>query len=407
MLIEFSVENYLSFKDRVTLSMVASGDTTLPENVIKNAQGTKFNLLKTAAIYGANASGKSNIVKALSFFRNFVLTSSTQGQIGTPIDVIPFKLDQNYISKPSEFEVIFLVDGVSYQYGFSVDSGQVYEEWLYSFPKSQRRMLFEREQKKGDEKASIKFGSHWKGEKEILMKMTRPNALFLSVATQFNNENVKNVFEWIYYKFYYYSDFDFAISPIYYTTDIVEQLNELKNEILQFLIKADLGITDFEIRKKTGEEINYGGLYEVITFHQGINQAGQEIKVDLSLDDESEGTKKLFGLAGPIKYSLKYRHVFISDELDTHLHPLLTKWLIKLFQNENPNDAQLIFTTHDSNLLDREMFRRDQIWFTEKDKAGATSLYSLWEMKDVRKEENYEKGYLMGRYGAIPFLGDI
>jgi len=431
MLVEFSVENYLSFKDKVTLSMVASKDNSLPDNVIKSAQGTKLDLLKSAAIYGANASGKSNLVKALRFMRSFVLESSKETQIGSKIEVIPFKLDAANKSKPSEFEIIFLHEGVRYQYGFSVDHERVHEEWLYSYPKNQRRVLFERKLTLKSDKPDIKFRSYWKGERERLVGITRPNALFISVAAQFNDEIAMKVVEWFLIKILVETwvpmPFPNYMSLPGFTEDLTKNYKEI---YLQLLKEADLGITDFviekmpiknlikllrkpgqptEVDKLTGtENVPDFSVTQAKLSHSGISEDGKEIKVPFEISEESDGTKRFLELSTMLLGAIiMYPHTLIMDEFDIRLHPILAKNLVLIIHSIKRNDApQLIFTTHDSSLLDKEFFRRDQIWFTEKNPKGATDLYSLWDFKP-RKEENYSKGYLAGRYGAIPFIGNM
>lgn len=432
MLIEFSVKNYLSFKDRATLSMVASPDNSLPENLIKNAQGTKIDLLKSAVIYGANASGKSNFIKAFSFMENFVRTS-TDGQDDTPINVRPFKLIASCLELPSEFEVVFIRKGIRYIYGFSADRKDIHEEWFYNYPKGQRSLLFERKQSSSG--AIVETGKQFKGEKKKIEKLTRHNSLFVTVAAQFNNEIAKIVLEW-FRKQIKFSDE--PIKDLMFTLAGPEFIPETKEAISGFLRRADLGINDYKYKPefltnedfdkvlsqithnmkknnigkieaiKDGEKVTVIHPDSIMCTHKGKDSKGKSIDVDFSFEDESDGTKTLFGLSGPWIYVLMNGLVLIRDELETRLHPSLSRWLINIFNlnKANPHGAQLIFTTHNTDLLDNKLFRRDQIWFTEKKHAtGATDLFSLWDVKKKpRKHENFRKNYLEGSYGAIPIL---
>jgi len=429
MLIEFSVGNALSFKDRVTLSMVAGRDTTLPENVIRNAEGTNLSLLKTAAIYGANASGKSNLVASLMFMRSFVQNSSKEGQKDSPIDVVPFKLYASMPSKPTTLEIIFLHEGIRYIYGFSADSKRIYREWLFSNEKKKMRRLFERIHESRSSTPLFKYSSYWKGEKKRLEKITRPNALFISVAAQFNNKQAEIVFGWFAKKLRAISDFPTYTSEHYFTCDLARNKPTTKAKIIKFLEQADPGIKDFNIKKvsfleskefiQMPEEMKKQFVRnlpkgakpytnEITTIHAAIDSKAKKIDVLFGFEEESEGTQKLFSISGPWSHVLEKGYTLVVDELDVRLHPLLTRWLIQTFHNQqmNPKGAQLIFTTHDSSLLEKSLFRRDQIWFTEKSAEGASNLYSLWDFKEgrPRKEENLQKGYLAGRYGAIPIL---
>lgn len=379
MLIEFSVENYRSFKDEVTLSMIASDDDTLMDNVIKEAQGTNLNLLKSAVIYGANASGKSNLIRALKFMSDFVVNS-----LDASIPVSQFRLDESCLFNPSRFEIAFLYKGIRYVYGFSVTRNQVYEEWFHSYPKGQKRVLFHRNR---DRKRVYSYGTHWKGEKERLQKATRPDALFISVASRFNNKIAQIVVDW-------------------FSHNLTEQCKSMdlsdpkQHEIaMQYLKAADLGITDIEFDGRGG----------IITTHLGKDFSGKNKNIEFNLRDESAGTRKFFAKIGLWDSALKNGGRLLENDLDIQYHTLLTRWMIEMFydENRNPHGAQLIFSTHDTGLLDDKMFRKDQIWFTEKNRDGATDLYSLYDLKGVNNTENFRKGYLMGRYGAIPFIGEL
>ncbi|HEO64685.1 MAG TPA: ATP-binding protein, partial [Spirochaetes bacterium] len=395
MLIQFSVENYLSFKQRETLNMVASSDQSLDNNVNKNVQDTDMNLLKSVGIYGANGSGKSNLIKALDFMRDFVLKSSKEGQIDSSIDVRPFKLDQSLLAEPSTFDIVFLWEGVRYQYGFSVNRKEVCSEWFFSYPKKQSRRLFERNKDWKD----FKFGD-WSGQKKKLVELTRPNALFISVASQFNQKLASIVVQWFEEKLVVIPDWN-VIYQAYIGKLLAGFLHgsEMKPFFTGFLKQADMGILDFKIQKvpiepdrkdKMEELFHYLTKkklpkvdlmdYQIKTFHTGQDERGNEISVPFDFNEESDGTQKLFALSLPILRTFMVKGCLVIDELDVQLHPLLMKFIIEHIHHHDPG-GQLIFTTHDSHLLNPKLFRRDQIYFTEKSREGATSLYSLWDFK--------------------------
>jgi hypothetical protein len=420
MLIEFSVANYLSFKDRVTFSMVAapikSKDKSLDENNVFEAR-PKLNLLTSAAIYGANASGKSNLVSAMNFMRNFILSSSEETRTKGRINLDSFRLSAETSGKPSFFEIVFIAAGIQYRYGFEVDRERVHGEWLYCVPSIRESRLFERE---GDEIRLSKTFREGRG----LAERTRPNALFLSVAAQFNGRIARIISNW-------FLDMD-IISGLddRWLRFMTESLfNDPRSfaEITQFMKTLDLSIEDLTLELdqsaasrlrsefpetfKADENRSFPGLYHIKTAHQSFDAAGKPSGKELfDLDEhESEGTRKLFALAGPLLSALGFGSVMVADEFDARLHPLITRRLVEVFntRESNPLHAQLVFTTHDTNLLDNRLFRRDQIWFAEKDQYGATGLYSLAEYKGIRNDASYEKDYIRGRYGAIPYLGDL
>jgi AAA15 family ATPase/GTPase len=432
MLVQFSVKNYKSIKDKVTLSMVASSDSTHPENAFE-VENRNFSLLKSVGIYGANASGKSNILEALGIMRWMVLKSATKLQSGDKINVTPFKLDTAFSSKPSEFEIVFIHNGERYIYGFSIDSNKVHAEWLTAARKSRPRLLFQRKINSGGE-YKYDLGPSWKGDKKQLEEKTRDNALFLSVAEQFNNPTAKPVFKW-------FSNYLQNISPMpdlmkgypetLFTLHLCEIDEIFKAGVLLMLKQADLGIIDlgftrmpvemllelmgFPVTEQTEfmleafDESQDSLSRRVSTTHKMTLKEGEHTTIDFDLlSDESAGTIRFFSLLGPWILSLNNNYILFIDELDRSLHPNLTRFLLQQIHNTNDKGhaPQLIFTTHDCSLLDADLFRRDQIWFTEKDESEATDLYSLWDFKP-RKNENYRTGYLKGRYGAVPFIGDL
>ncbi len=401
MLIEFSVGNYRSFKETVTFSMVAAKlkakDSKLDEQNIFNAEG-ELNLLKSAAIYGANASGKSNFISAFSFVKSFILSSAKEMQAEELIDVEPFRLDTESEVKPSFFELVLLLEGRKYRYGFEVNSQRVISEWLFYSATSKETKLFTRDS------GRIILSQGFRDGKGIVEK-TRDNALFLSVLAQFNSSVALIILRFISRMGIVSGLHEIGIRKITFSG---LQEDENKLEIVGLIKKLDLGIDDIEIEKVKKTQ----GISQIFfrTLHKKYDSNGHATSTEMfDLDKhESEGTKKLFSLAGTLLTILKSGRTLVVDELDARLHPLITCAIIRLFNSNetNPNNAQLIFTTHDTNLLSNTIFRRDQIWFAEKNKQGATSLYSLAEFK-VRNDASFEKDYIQGRYGAIPFIGDF
>ncbi|MEH1796138.1 AAA family ATPase [Nostoc sp.] len=420
MLIEFSIGNYRSFKEQVTFSMVAANlvaeDKKLDENNVFEIDND-LKLLKSAAIYGANASGKSNLATALRFMRWFMINSSKETQSTEKIGVDQFKLSTETEDKPSFFEIVFLMNGKRYRYGFEATRDKVVSEWLFYVPKSKETKLFER--KLG------KFSVSKTYKADGIQQKTRHNALFLSVSAQFNVQIAEKILDWLTNQVALIS----TLNDIGYRGYTVSCLinNENKDEILQLLKKLDLGFSDLKVEeseitadslpKELPDELKNlilkngkGKLSSVQTTHQKFDGKGNLVSIEVfDLDEqESEGTKKVFSLAGPLVDTLKNGQILIIDEFDARIHPLISRAIVELFNSNetNPNNAQLIFMTHDTNLLNKKLFRRDQIWFTEKNKYGATDLYSLAEY-NISNDASFESDYIQGRYGAIPYIGNL
>ena len=448
MLIEFSVANYRSFRDKVTFSMVASSlkakKAELNETNLFSAHG-RLKLLTSAAIYGANASGKSNLIAAMNFMRHFVIHSANirEEEDQSEIDVEPFRLSTESDSEPSFFEIVFVVKEQRFRYGFEVTAERVEAEWLYVAPKAKESKLFEREED------MIKPGGKFKAEGGDLIERTRPNALFLSVCAQFNGRIASEVLGWfrslgittglmdldrgmrrVTERMFREEDsarvienllthMDLGIDAIHLERVVVptpslpplpddapEELRKLYDEVQR--VQSAVASVQKAVRELTDSDSIEREV--VRTVHRkvgGENQPDVEELFDLD-GHESEGTKKLFSLSGPLVGTLRRGDVLIIDELDARLHPLLTREIVSLFNDpaRNSKHAQLVFATQDTNLLDNQLLRRDQIWFVEKDRHGASYLYSLAEFK-VRNDATYEKDYIHGRYGAIPFLGEM
>ncbi|EAK6196467.1 ATP-binding protein [Campylobacter coli] len=420
MLIEFRVENFLSIQDEQVLSMMASKDNTFFDSHTNGDK--KLALLKSSVIYGANASGKSNIIKALAIMKKIVI-SSANGQRGDKLPIIPFLLG-NEDNKSTKFEIIFIQNDTKYQYGFILNSEKILEEWLLVFGESNRaQKWFERIYNEKEEKYNYSFGAKFLGSKQLWENSTRDNALFLSVAIQLNNEQLKPVFDF-FLKYIRVTCTDSWNDGQEVTIDILRQD---KQKIISYLKRADLDIEDIvveetelnktnlmqenipqEIKQMMQTDLEKGARLkktDIKTIH--TNQQGKQILFDM-LELESQGTQKFFKLIGPWVEALEQGYTIVVDELNTHLHPLMTKFLVNLFHNENLNksNAQLIFTTHDTSILNQDVFRRDQIWFCEKQNK-ATKLYPLSDFKVRKDKTNLENDYLLGRFGALPYFKEI
>lgn len=381
----------------------------------------ELSLVKSAAVYGANASGKSNLIKAIGFMRWFIINSSSRTQITDLINVDEFRLSTETTNQPSFFEIVFLLNRKIYRYGFELNEKKVISEWLYYTPNSKEYKYFDRDEQKI--KVLTKFP-----EGKLLESKTRQNALFLSVVAQFNGKVSEQILTW-FQKLSIISGINNSLSNSYTLSFIDEQ--KYQSDILELIKKLDLSISDIkpqettvpldnfpqelleDIAKRHGEQISdltTISRFDIKTIHQKYDSEGkiystEEFDMD---ENESEGTKKLFAFAGPILYALKKGRVLVIDELDARLHPLITKTIVELFNSSvtNSNNAQVIFTTHDTNLLTKNLFRKDQIWFTEKDPCEATDLYSLVEY-ELNDDAVFEGDYIKGRYGGIPFIGDL
>ncbi len=422
MLIEFKVANFRSIKEMQTLSLVASKNKELMDSHTFDAQLSEqasIKLLRSAAIYGPNAAGKTNLVRALKVMDTIVRTSALEKSRGDLLPVVPFKLHPESRRTPSTFEVMFLLDGVRYQYGFSATKERITEEWLYAFPRKRIQRWFKRTWNADEQKHDWDFGAFLTGEKTVWQKSTRDNALFLSTAVQLNSLQLQPVNDWFNTTLYCSESFEIlGLGPVFSASFCAEGGD--KGKIVNFLSEADLGIDDVRVTKEIFNpkdlpqdmsdtvkqvlirEMENEELYNVKTIHR--DSEGESVPFDL--EDESDGTRKIFALAGPFLDSLERGHVVFIDELPDNLHPALLKFLVGRFNNKktNPGNAQLIFTTHETHMLDQTILRRDQIWFCEKDSTRATRIYPLTDFRPRKMRENLEAAYLSGRYGAVPYI---
>lgn len=421
MLIEFKVKNYRSIKEEQTLSMVKSSAKELEDTntFITPEKKKPIKLLSSATIYGPNASGKSNLLKAMKTMQRLVLDSDSKIKRGTKLPTTPFLLDNGTKDEPTEFEIIFVSKEVRYQYGFILNTEKILEEWLYAFPEGPAQTWFEREYNQDEEKTDWHFGSKFNGNKKIWSESTRKNALFLSTATQLNSEQLKPVYDWFNETFHVLES-TARLDPSF-TYDLYGQ-EKYKDLINKFLNVADLDIEELKIteeefdpsklsedipdvlRNKILEDFKDKKLLDVASVHKNIQ--GEDIYFDF--DEESDGTRKFLAFLGPWIDTLENGNVLVVDELHDNFHPLMVRFLIELFHSKETNkkNAQLIFTSHETSVMSQEIFRRDQIWFCEK-KNKATELYSLIEFKPRKGVTDIEKSYFSGRYGALPYFKSI
>lgn len=415
MLVQFTVENFLSIRDKVYLSLEPSKDSEHPENLITKGD---YKAVNSVAIYGANASGKSSLFKAITVAL-IMIRNSNNVQITDKLPMTPFKFDFESRNKPTSFEFTFIAkDGRKYIYGFSATTEKVVEEYLYCYNTSKPTLLFDL-----NENEKPKFNRAYKVKLEAAYQMNTANKLFLATATTWNVECTKSPFEWLAESIDTFTDVMELGGVAFekYRTDENRKYIEFTKNLLK---QADINISSIEVDAKEvvggpalpfqivvqGKIIppNEGKHYdvEITTGHTVVDENGEKTEFSLTLQEESIGTQLLFFYGPLLKDAFEKGKTIVLDEIDKSMHPSLVKFIMNLFRDPdvNKNGAQLIVTTHETGILSLEMFRRDQIYFTEKDsKSGVTDLYSLDEFS-VRKTENIEKGYLMGRYGASPFL---
>lgn len=424
MLINFRVENHRSIRDEQVLSMEAAGRIGSDEDLRpRDVPGCSSRLLPVAAIYGANASGKSNVLAALSYMREVVSLSHRMWSPDEGIPREPFAWGQKR-DEPSFYEVEMIIDGIRYQYGFILNDQVFLEEWIYAWPNNKKQMWLERERE------FFKFGEKLKGENKVIEGLTRPNALYLSAAAQLRHEQLSPLFTWFHSinvtnmlvgfspRRYLGSHHrpEMALASMLGDSADARQLNLFEDErpdsVLEhfksLLNAADIGIVDVRLSRKESSSKEGNARYGRFELkHQSESEDAW-----LSLNEESRGTQTLFRLALPILRAISRGTLLLVDELESSMHPMLADLIVRQFNDPSINDrnAQLIFSTHDTNLLGplvgEPALRRDQVWLTEKDPRGATVLYPLTDFKP-RKDENLERGYIQGRYGAIPFLGNF
>lgn len=398
MLVNFTFKNFRSFKNEMTLSMEAASIQELSDAVVESCGE---DLLPVAVMYGANSSGKSNVLKALKAMRDLLL-NSVKLNPKEKLESDPFSLDMTSASQPTSFEIQFTMNNSKFRYGFDYTQDAIIAEWLYEKRIGERE--FELFLRSG---AEFKISKSRFAEGLGKQHATPPNRLFVSLVAQLNGKVSQAILGW-FSSIEYMSGMDGngyagkTLRAIFFREDGNE-------EIMNLLYRTHLGFSGIEVNMNVGEE----GSIDSSTIHNIYDTEGEVVgKKEFPTDKmESEGTKKMIEIAGPIVDAIRLGRILIVDELDAKLHPFLTRKIIGLFMDKESNKtgAQLIFATHDTNLLNIRYLRRDQIWFTEKDKSDSTDLYSLVEFRDesgnkVRNDRNIEKDYINGRYGAIPFM---
>lgn len=393
MILQFSVRNFLSIKESITLSMLGTSlkeKDIDPDDVMTEARDSSKRLLKGAVIYGANASGKSNVVKAMAKYRDLIVESFGKGQAGVEIDIDHFRLDAGCAQDTTEMECVFLHDGYQYRYGFEIDRQAVRKEWLMQ--RTDKKLAKEVELFYREDDTVVVHARCTIIRDVVNRQMLRKNALLLSTAAQFNDPTAVSILEWATGTRVLFSAEDEKLWD-----EAVKRMDDdrIREKISAFARYADLGIERLE---KVDNRI--------VSRH---TRNGQDGEVVFAFDkNESEGTIRFVTLAYPILDALEKGKILVVDELDSKLHPLLLRRIVLLFLSKktNPKGAQLIMTAHDTNLLTGGLFRRDQVWFTEKNEERATTLFSLAEY-NVRGTSPIERDYLSGRYGATPALDGL
>jgi uncharacterized protein len=435
MLIEFRIGNFRSFDAPQTFSLVASSDTRHPDNCIPFG---KLRLLKSAAVFGANASGKSNLIKAIDFVRQFVLYSATSMTVGEEIlPVVPFQFNPDERGKASLFEAAFVVGEVRYQYGFTATTKRVEDEWLIAYPKGRAQHLLERRFDAGTGQTAWAFRGELHKAGTLLKERTRDNGLVLSRGAELNLAPLTEVSLWFRQKM---SVLDLSTSPVGLVEKTALRIKgdaAFRERVSKLIRHAGLGISGLEVSEEkplmsrlgtsallapgldppvlTGllssgrTDSDVWAQFRYITLRSLHRSPGSQEAVWFNfLEAESNGTQRFFALTGPWLDALDKGGLLVIDELDCSMHPSLTRKLVELFQTRdaNPNGAQLIFSTQDSTLMDPELLRRDQIWIVEKDRAGASRLSSLYDFEEKpRNNEALQRRYLAGRYGGVPVFG--
>lgn len=443
MLLTFSVENFRSFYSEETLNLIPGKSRIHPDHVLKDEhQGRAVSALPLAMLYGANASGKSNLIQAMAFAKKLIV-QGTRGE--ETIGVVPFRLNPVAAGENSRFEFVIKHDGVIYTYGFATDARQVKEEWLFAVYQKQETRLFERITENGAARvevgARLASGKVEKQRLQFVAAGTRPNQLFLTEANERNVDALKPIMRW-------FRDHLHIIGPDDEYKPLILRVHgdkQFTDWLSSFLTAADTGVRGIDLHSEKLDENRFlegipNDLKQVLfdamerspgrsvvvsagrsffalrqkqdkttvlslrTKHQGAN--GEFIAFDTS--DESDGTHRLMHLAPALLDLQSSNDVYVVDELDRSLHPLLCRLYLETFLRgvtEFKTQGQMILTTHEASLLDLDLLRRDEIWFVEKDPNGASHLATLAEFS-VREDLKINKGYLNGRFGAIPFLGN-
>lgn len=434
MLIAFRVRNFRSIRDEQELTLIRSG--RMKPIAGKGAERWDDTVASVAGLYGSNASGKSNLLHAMRAAKRAILDSHTDWKPDRGIPYTPFSFDANR-AKPTWFEFEIRVDGSRFQYGFEHDGERFLREWLYAYPAGRRQTWFERDDNSED---VWYFGKSLGGQNRVIAETTRPNALFLSAAASAHHPKLRKVYRWFSYHLIFAMASD-RQERLRYTFSLLEREPAMGGRLTNLLKHADLGIRDVQIRHReysVDDRAKFTRVARVLSelsdptgaapspddgdegWERAIDAASTYVElahacvdgtsVPLPFEAESLGTQSLVALAGPVLEALRDGDTLLVDEIDTSLHPKLVAAVVNLFRSPetNPNQAQLVFTTHDTSLLggllgDAPILERDQVWFVEKGGDGATSVYPLTDF-GPRRMENLERGYLQGRYGAVPYI---
>lgn len=414
MLLRFGVANHRSISDPQELSFAATKLKDPDDGLIACDPAPSGSVLPAVLVYGANASGKSNLVDAIATMRSMILLSHTKGDPLGPVPRRPFMLDPARIQQPSHFDIDFIVDGVRYHYGFESSDTAFGSEWLYAFPRSYRRTLFERS---GD---TFRFGRGLNGQNSSIARLTRSNSLYLSAAAQNDHEQLSKIFE-------FFSKTrtvrDLAIPGAIVAAQLKDE--DLDRRVIDFLQSLGTGVVGY---RRLESELPKGVRtlqQEISTVLQRMMNApanmklgsdARQISLELAhlgrdgrqiyfdLDQEGTGTLRLLVLLDQAFRALDAGSPLYIDEFDSSLHTHASEAVLQLFSSPetNPKGAQLLATTHDTNLMMSSKLRRDQVWFVDKDSGGATQIRPLTDIR-TRKTDDLEKAYLQGRYGAVPF----
>lgn len=415
MLVQFSVKNFMSFKEKQEFSMEAGiGDENIA-NIIDEKKISE-RILKTTALYGANASGKTNLIKAFSAAILMIRLSNNRQPGQKLMEMVPFAFDEETKKQPCEFEFIFWTDSKKYVYGFKADKDRVYEEYLYQYFSAKPTRIFERTNCN-----EYKFLQPDEAKLKAIKDQNLENKLFLATATTWNYDKTKAPYLWLAQSIDTYPG-GMSLSPFSLEAYNKDEDNSLKKFTLKLLEEADIVIKDYNVEieeQEIGRNVlvhlniptqitmpKHMVIKNITMAHEVIDENDNSKVYNINLANESSGTMILFSMAPILKNVFENGKIIVMDEIERSLHPYLVEMIIRFFHNKEINkcNAQLIFSTHNTNLLSLDLFRRDQIWFAEKDpKKGATELYPLDDFS-VRKTENIQKGYLNGRYGAIPFV---
>ena len=414
MLLEFKVRNFRSLRDEQTLSFIASSDREhAATHCIATGLKNPSSVTRGAIVYGANAGGKSNLIFALATMGRLVVQSTAMTQPVFAEQYTPFRLDRESSKSPVEFELNLLIDSVRYQYGFSFDAQRICSEWLVVYKTGKGQAWFDRTWNSAKNEFDwAPFSSYFSGPKDTWKQATRPSALFLTTAIQLNNEQLKPLSDW----------FTNGVSILNWMGPAgvgltLQRLEDpaFKARALDLMRAADIHITDIEVEKQPGHQIEFkleaGKPPEFASSDQDVQVVKYWHRIDgedaVAFDGryESAGTQRLLSYIGPLLDAIETGKLLVIDEIDSSLHPMVVRFVLQLLLDPSvsKSGAQFWLTTHDTSLLDTELLRRDQIWFVEKNDRQASRLYPLTEFKP-RKNEALERAYLRARYGGVPYI---